>query len=305
MSKELGIIVIHGMGSQGEEFAQKMIDEINYLVNDDHDKDSAKIAWKPVHWADILEPRELDYLKEARKENDLDFIGLRKFVLTKLGDAVAYQQIKGRNNTNKTYEEIHSRVKDDIKGLYTNGLQSNNKPLVVIAHSLGAAIMSNYIYYCSLKTCFLSKFFLLFSRAAALFGRGPLAALWDIQKEIADTAGMSSFKKMDTLSGMIAFGCNLPLFTFAYDPVEAIKFPSDNLPDDLKQKAKCHNYFDRNDILGYPLKAISPSYINVVSEDIEINVGNIFSSWNPMSHIKYWTGNDFTKPVSKLISEFL
>ena len=272
MSKELGIIVIHGMGSQGEEFAQKMIEEINGRVKKNK-KDPDQIAWQPVHWADILEPRELDYLKEARKENDLDFVGLRKFVLTKLGDAVAYQQIKGRNESNKTYEEIHSRVKNDIKELYTEGLQSNDKPLIVIAHSLGAAIMSNYI--------------------------------WDIQKKIADTTGMTDFEKMDTLSGMITFGCNLPLYTFAYDPVEAIKFPSDNLPDDFKQKAKWYNYFDRDDILGYPLKAISLSYNNVVSEDIEINVGNIFSSWNPMSHTKYWTDNDFTKPVSEFISEFL
>ena len=140
-----------------------------------------------------------------------------------------------------------------------------------MAHSLGGHIMSNYI--------------------------------WDMQKSTVTT--LSSFEKMDLLAGMVTFGCNIPLFTFAYDNVIPIKFPGDALSAESKSKTKWLNYYDPDDILGYPLKAINAAYENIVDEDVPINVGGIFSSWNPSSHTKYWTDNDFTKPVSKFISTFI
>ena len=65
------------------------------------------------------------------------------------------------------------------------------------------------------------------------------------------------------------------------------------------------NFFDADDVLGYPLKPLSPSYGNAVSEDIEINVGGLFTSWNPISHTEYWTDNDFTEPVARLIGDIV
>ncbi len=61
----------------------------------------------------------------------------------------------------------------------------------------------------------------------------------------------------------------------------------------------------RDDILGYPLKPINPAYRRVVSRDITINVGGILSSWNPASHTKYWTDNDFTVPAAEFVGRLL
>ena len=58
-------------------------------------------------------------------------------------------------------------------------------------------------------------------------------------------------------------------------------------------------------VLGYPLKAINSAYAATVNADIAINVGGILTSWNPLSHGKYWTDNDFTNPVADLIASFL
>lgn len=78
------------------------------------------------------------------------------------------------------------------------------------------------------------------------------------------------------------------------------------LPDDLKRKAKWLNFYDPDDVLGYPLKPINAAYDNVVTDDITINVGSWFStSWNPLSHSAYWTDNSFTKPVAKYVCSFL
>ena len=112
---------------------------------------------------------------------------------------------------------------------------------------------------------------------------------------------------MHTLAGMVTFGCNIPLFTFAYTNVAPIVFPAAELPDpgDVRDKAKWLNYYDPDDVLGYPLKSINAAYDAVVDEDIPINVGGLFSSWNPLSHNKYWTDNDFTKPAAEFIATFL
>jgi hypothetical protein len=73
----------------------------------------------------------------------------------------------------------------------------------------------------------------------------------------------------------------------------------------MAAEARWWNYYDKDDVLGYPLKPISPSYDAVVDEDIEINVGGFATSFTPKSHTEYWTDNDFTEPVAKFLTAFL
>jgi hypothetical protein len=146
-----------------------------------------------------------------------------------------------------------------------------DKPLIVIAHSLGSVIMSNYI--------------------------------WD--EQVQKGRGQTAFEKMETLVGFMTFGCNIALFSLAYNPVEAIKFPPGTLPPHLRQVAKWLNFFDSDDVLGYPLKPLSPTYNQAVTQDIEVNVGGLLASWNPLSHTAYWTDNNFTKPVAEFIADVL
>ena len=268
MTAELGILVIHGMGSQEDTFADAIIAELNDRV-EDRGKDSTRIAWESVYWADILEPRQHQYWLESKNNNDLDAVRLRKFMLTAFGDASAYQQVDSPHNT--TYESIHERIRVKVKSLYESGLGSQPKPLIILAHSLGGHMISNYI--------------------------------WDAHKN--PDMSVSPFERMYKVSGIVTFGCNIPFFTFAYDTVVPIRFPHPTLPDYLKAKARWLNFFDPDDVLGYPLKDINTAYADVVDEDISINVGGIFTSWNPLSHGEYWTDNDFTNPVADLIATFL
>ena len=268
MSAELGILVIHGMGSQEPDFAQEMIDELNDRV-EDRGKDAANIAWESVYWANVLEPRQTQYWEDSKNNNNLDALRLRKFMISAFGDASAYQKVDSLANT--TYEAIHDIIRASVKSLYEIGLGSQPKPLLILAHSLGGHIMSNYI--------------------------------WDAHKAADMT--VSPFERMYKVSGIVTFGCNIPFFTFAYQDIVPIRFPHPTLPDHLKAKAKWLNYFDPDDVLGYPLKSINPAYAATVNEDIAINVGGIFTSWNPLSHGKYWTDNDFTNPVADLIASFL
>ena len=265
---DVAVAVIHGMGSQEPDFAEPLIEELSRRVQN-RGKNPAQIAWQPIYWADLLSGAELAYFRRAKNRADLDYLRLRRFVVTAFGDAAAYQQVTSVHNT--TYQDVHGRVREAIHRLYVDGLGSRPKPLIVLAHSMGGHILSNYV--------------------------------WDAQRQQGTAA--PPFERMSWLSGIVTFGCNIPLFTFAYSQVEPIHFPPSGLRADLKEKARWLNFYDPDDILGYPLKPISESYAQVVSRDIAINAGGLFSSWNPLSHNGYWTDNDFTRPVAGFISSFL
>lgn len=268
MSQEIAVVVIHGMGSQKANYSHPLRDEVNKRLG----KEKAKhVTWGEIHWADVLAPRQAAYLKRANKNNDLDLLTLRRFLISAVGDASAYRKTADRKES--AYVEIHQKVSAIVKELDDPG--QPKKPLIVMAHSLGGHIMSSYIY--------------------------------DLQKRQNRQSGISKFRQMKTVAGFITFGCNIPLFTSAFekDDIKPIKFPGAWLSPANKDRARWLNFYDPDDVLGYPLKPINDAYNKVVNKDIPINVGGVISSWNPLSHGKYWTDNDFTKPVTKFISGFL
>ena len=271
MAKKLGVLIIHGMGSQKEGFEQDLVNELIDRVGGD----AKDIAWKGVYWQDITEPREREYLKNAEDQVGLDWDTARTFMATAFGDAAAYQF----TGTGGTYGRIHSRIRERMHDLYVDELGSADVPLVVMAHSLGGHMMSNYIWDMQPNL------------------EGQVRAQWSKQ--------LSPFERAETLAGFITFGCNIALFSFAYDKPTPIAFPGSALSVEDRTKAAWMNYFDKDDILGWPLRPLSPKYAATVTEDIEINVGSVLSSWNPLSHVGYWTDNDFTVPVAAFLSKFL
>jgi hypothetical protein len=272
MSAKLGILVVHGMGSQKDpRFADGMIDEINHRVR----KLAANpddIAWQPVYWADVLQPQEDELWKALSQGHKLGFVGLRRFFLSNLGDAVAYQ--REPDSSPDVYQRIHTAVHGCIVKLREK-LSNQDAPLMVMAHSLGSYIMSNYI--------------------------------WDQQRQnTAALPGATEFEKMRTLCTLVTFGCNIAIFSLALQKYVGIAFPAVELAEPLRSAARWLNYFDPQDILGYPIKPLWDGYANNPQiDDVEINVGNIFTSWNPLSHDQYWTDNDFTEPVAKQIAAVL
>ncbi len=99
-----------------------------------------------------------------------------------LGDAAAYRKIPGDPNA-ATYGEVHRRVFDCIERL--ENIAGVSTPLLVLAHSLGGHIMSNYVY--------------------------------DMQRNSPVHPVTGRFQKLETMCGLVTFGCNIPIFNFAYD----------------------------------------------------------------------------------------
>ena len=72
----------------------------------------------------------------------------------------------------------------------------------------------------------------------------------------------TSFERIETLAGFITFGSTLPLFALAYKNRENIQFPPANItnyfpnanPNRVRRAIKWINFFDADDILGYPIR---------------------------------------------------
>jgi hypothetical protein len=248
-----------------------MMEEVNGRVTElglnAHD-----VAWQPVYWADILEPQENALWTKLTRNHKLGFAELRKFVLRNLADALAYQ--REPDCSPDVYERIHRRVHEGVIDLRSK-LGGQDAPLAVMAHSPGSYVMSNYI--------------------------------WDQQRQnSAALPGPSAFEKMRTLCALITFGCNIALFSLALQNYVGITFPPLELKEPVKSAARWLNYYDPQDVLGYPVKPLWDGYAsNPQIEDLEINVGNILTSWNPLSHVQYWTDDNFTGPVSRQIASLL
>lgn len=267
MPAKVGVLIIHGMGSQDEHFADGLIAKLSSRLGDK----AASACFQPVFWAPVLSARQKAIWDNLSAKNDLDWVKLRKFFLSAFGDAAAYRYMPGESKS--TYYQIHKEVHKGLTVL-ANRLGSLDKPLVVCAHSLGSVIMSDYI--------------------------------WDRQHDRdVDKYGDTAFTKMESLAGFITFGSNIPLFVLSCDPIECITFPPEKLSSELVDKARWLNFFDSDNILGWPLKELSDSYGKAVTEDKEIDVGGILTSWNPVSHSDYWEDDSFTKPVAKFVREFV
>jgi len=270
MNKKVGVLFIHGMGSTLDDFAHDAIQELrNRISGRGLNRDD--VAWESVFWAPVLSTRETQLWVDLSAENDLNWAKLRKFFINGFGNATAYQSVRDRRND--VYGKIHAAVHDSLKELRAK-LGGEDKPLVVIAHSLGSVIISNYI--------------------------------WDRQKgRDADRFGETPFERMETLAGLVTLGSNIPLFTLAHNPVACVKFPPAGLPENLRKRAKWLNFYDSDDVLAWPLKPLSMGYADTVTEDIEVSVGNILTAWNPANHAAYWTDDGVIKPAAYLIGSLL
>ena len=213
-------------------------------------------------------------MKKAKEPDgstiDLDFHRFRKFLIHNVGDALAYHRDA---NPDAAYADIHDVVSGDLRTLKSN-LDDPTVPIVVIAHSLGAHIMSNYV--------------------------------WDRQHW---KGGADPLEGIHTLVSMISLGCNVPLFSLSFDVARPINLPGRaTTRPALKTAARWLNYLDKDDVLGWPMKTLYRKNLAKLTKaqratvnkirDYEIDAGSWATGWNPASHNGYWTDNDFTRPVA-------
>ncbi len=267
MKAKVGVIIIHGAGGATFTRQEKFIDKLKKYLKKQCVDDNA-IAFKHINWYHPTESNQQkiwDRLTGSDYKLRSNF--LRKFIMFLVGDMVAYTGIP--NRISETYRKTHEIIFQHIRELQDK--VSHDALLVILSSSLGASLITDYI--------------------------------WDRQKGHDPIMGNTPFEKMDTLTGLFLLGNNIPLYAAAYDPdkLEPVIFPPINLDKKYLPFAKFINIFDRHDPLGFPLKPINSKFDSVITDDIEMNAGNIFTSWNIGSHLAYWK----SRRIRKLIGNYL
>jgi hypothetical protein len=279
----LGALVVHGMGRQQPGFAEGLRAAVSARLGES----AGLIVWQEALWAPILEPRETALWEAMEKAVNpaghpirLDWDRVRQFVLHNFGDATAYQR---DHHVESAGQLIHQRISNAIE-LLQERLVDPAAPIVVLAHSLGGHIMSNYI--------------------------------WDRQHPSADQQVGQPLAPLPTLAGLITFGCNIPLFALAYRDAKPIDLPGVAISDPaLMAAVRWLNFLDRDDVLGWPLRPLyekdaadfSPGQRRTLDhlEDHEVSVGSLLTGWNPASHDYYWEDSGFVQRVAEYLKTIL
>lgn len=280
--QKIGVIVIHGVGSQGGArpkatddltFSEDMARRVRRKLANDADR----IAWREVFWSDILQPRQQAYLNEIRDKTNADTP--RGFVMSAMSEAAAYR--KTTDGSAPLYEQIHSRLELAIRDIEAD--IGPDGQLLILAHSLGGHVISNYIY-----------------------------DLQRFESRTGERRFSSSLQNMRTVAGLMTFGCNIPVFLFGHRPDEVtpIGYPGVDLPNDQQIMTWWQNFYDKQDVLAYPLGPAAPCYAKMVSDrhlrDVPIHLGAPqMQSWDPLTHGSYWDDAELIAPVAHYIGKML
>ncbi len=281
-TRKVGVIVIHGFGGHGTArpastddltFSAAMSRRVRRKLGDD----AARLAWREVFWSDILRNRQDAYLEQTCDSTGMD--GRRALVMAAMSDAVAYD--RSGAGPGAVYEAIHARFEIAMRDMEAD--IGPNGQVLILAHSLGGHVASNYIYD-------LQKF-----RKRA--GQGRFA---------------SPLQNMRTVAGVMTFGCNIPIFLFGH-PAEAIKpidYPGADIPDDHHIMTWWQNFYDKQDILAYPIGPAASRYAQMVADralrDVPVRLGTPeVGGWDPLTHGSYWDDAELITPVVHYINKML
>lgn len=286
--QKIAVAIVHGVGKQDPGFADGMMQNLAHhftaMLGMDASEAAKCLSIKPIYWAPVLQKREDSLLDQVKKGGRLDWTFPRQIMIDYGADAVAYQQMP-KDRT--IYDEIHAVVAGGLKELSREA--GENAPLCVIAHSLGTIIASNFFY-----------------DLQAEFALGKKVLPFSLKTATENTP----LERGETLALFYTMGSPIAVWSLRYENFGIpIAVPSFDLerhypPKDYPElSGEWINFYDRDDVAGYPLKTLNTTYATTVTEDMEINAGGIATGWNPASHLSYWTDSDVVGPIATGLSK--
>ncbi|WP_156289794.1 chemotaxis protein [Oceanobacillus salinisoli] len=278
MSMKIAVAIFHGAGTPEEDFAEKIILRISKKFNKNMRSRNAAtnhLVFQPIHWSTVFEQEQAELWHRLKKSADLDYHRLRKFVIEFLADAVAYQPTK---QPNQSYDKVHAFVATSFQRLREKA--GPDAPLCVVSHSLGTVVANNYFYDLQFKQD----------------NRGP---------ETIKCTGDTPLEQCETLTLFYTTGSPLALWSLRFiDFGSPIQVPSSRIKRTYPElKGEWINFYDKDDVLAFPLKGINDTYDKAVTKDVAINAGGLFSSWNPLSHFHYDTNDKIAQTIAESLAK--
>lgn len=275
--KKVALVTIHGMGETLPDYADKLLNSIRRRL----EPQAEQFYGTAVYYQDLLQYNEQRVWQALGFR--LRWSKLRRFMLFGFADAAALEHRKETPHSLYHYAQLKI-----ARALYLARRQlADDGKLVLLAHSLGCHVLSCYLW----------------DAQQAKSGDKPCAGIWrDIRRYQAGISGDDrltdddiAFLRGDRLAAMMTTGCNIPIFVAAHaiDQIQPFSKPNPNF--------SWHNYYDKDDVLGWPLADLSAGYADIVT-DIDVNVGGgllgwLAASWNPLSHNQYWQDKQITDAI--------
>ncbi|GAB2927792.1 hypothetical protein [Rheinheimera gaetbuli] len=277
----VALVTIHGMGETRPDYAAKLFRRVQQAAG----INAARLYCGTVYYQDLLLYNEQRVWQAVGSR--LRWSKLRRFMLFGFADAAALEHRKEQPHSLYHYSQLKI-----ARALYLAKQQlAADGKLVLLAHSLGCHVLSCYLW----------------DAQQAKAGVKPAAGIWrDIKRYQAGISGDNTltdediaFLRGDRLLSLITTGCNIPIFVAAHAIEQIMPFNKPN------NDFAWHNYYDKDDVLGWPLADLSPRYKALVN-DIEINAGGGFfgwlaASWNPLSHNQYWQSENVIRALLALL----
>ncbi len=265
--KRLAVAIIHGMSTEDQHFSVELKHRIveEYVAGGEGRLED-DLMFKEIYWADAIKDELSEFYSNINYKNDLAYENTRKMFIDYLGSGLAYHE------GSRLYSKVQNRVADSLREFAGHRRINEEKtPLVLLAHSFGSIIMQDYI-----------------------------------RNARKNPGNKSNFEAMRNLVGFVTFGSPLAIYVRHHEELhQPVKVAGDALPEDFAERARWLNFYDKDDIVAYPLKGINEAYNEAVAGDYEINVGNPATSWNPACHNGYWEDKDFIKPVAGFLGDVL
>lgn len=260
MSKHIFVLVIPGSGTKKPGFSKGFQKELKKQIKKTSLKGNYSVLeCRPFNETGI-DQNQNELYKRMDKHNRLGgLLSLRKTVLHFVGDAVLFDH--KLNDPNSAYRRIHHCLKERVETINAAMKAYDESHLVVVASSMGIYVLTSYI--------------------------------WDADHSLgifAETPATSE-NNFRNLSHLASIGCNIPLYVSALKEKDIIAI------DKRNESFTWDNYYDKDDVLGWPLQPLSPSYKALVT-DHEIHSGAYVGS-----HMRYWTDKEFVQPLAERMVE--
>jgi hypothetical protein len=276
--QKIAVAIVHGVGRQEPGFAGPMIQALRRRFGKAvPEAPPDALVFRPVYWAPVLEVEEGELWRRMKQGGAMDYLWLRRFMVYFAADAIAYQPMPGETSK---YNAVHAVMAGALRELAAEA--GATAPLCVIAHSLGTVIASNYFY------------------DLQVFHRKPL-----VPNEVVAGMGNTPLEWGETLARFYTMGSPIAIWSLRYaDFGVPVVVPSPGLPrHHPRLRGEWANYYDRDDVIGYPLRHLNGAYRETVAADREVSVGGLLAGWNPLCHEAYWTAGSVVGPVAEALAE--